>query len=637
MNQKDARRALAMAALGLFPPALRQLAADAAFRKRHHISLDATITVGPSIVSFKRSTFFEAIRKAHAKRGERRSLSDIAGARWAVGIVEKKDGEHVSLAKGEQIILLPDFFALDSSQSRRLARFSVAAKTYNLPEARVKTWRAVLRRRRLTDEEVGDLDTDLLYTPVRLSESILEDLETGSSKLATLVPPSTDYYERLIGPLPSSIPVEAFAETEVRQHIARLVAWDPVEGARLALLLSGHPSIMRAIDDATLRRIDLLRLAEWARDKGDPLSQLGMVELGIRLMRSHLALEPVLAAILRQLLGDNLEEGGGPFDLLSSCFVLAEGELSRLKIMAGEPPFRRRLASLAQASLLCRLVTGKVDTARFAKWAWEQRSYAFFCQTLVDLRLEPRWMPDLASAEMLHSEFMGRLAGLPEVHEPDFPDGPVRELLLGAGDGALSQRVSISSFWPGPLEGARSENARSLPDEFAEMVREGLASPTLEPKSFFALVNSRAFELDAEYVDLAISSLKGAKYRLCDDDDDVLESTYRGLAAVAASERRPDLADALRILIRRGRRDLGQKIAPLSELRIALTAAAAHAELEPWRAFFGDWALELAYGELTAQDGDQLLTELDQLIRAEPALATHLDRPRAALSAFVKM
>jgi hypothetical protein len=630
------KRALAISILSFFPQGLRiQAAEDRSFRERFGIQLEATITIGPDIVAFKRTDFYRAIRASHANPGSIHSLTSTQGVKWQLGIEEAEGAPHVALRRDAQGILLPDFFSLNGDRTRRLARFQEVAQDVNLPASSIHKWRGILKRRGLHDEEVAELDEDLFNTPVQVSRTILEDIESGSSKLATLVPLHAFYYDRLIGAPTEAGSIEEYAGRAISEHLAQLIEWDPVEGSRLALLLAGHFSVLQSMDDKTFARIDLRALAEWARDHGDLISQLGMMELGARGLPKDPGLETPLVAILEQLLAENPEAPEGRLPLLSACFILAEGELSRTKALGDSPPFRRRLASLAQASLIARQVVGNVETGRFVEWAWKQRSHLFFCQTLADLRLEPRWMPDLASADQIYRELMGRLASIPSLLDAAPPDGPLRELLLGDAEGTLRSRVSVSSFWPGPLEGTPSKLPKPVPEEISALIREGLASPTLEPRSFFALMNSRGFTLDPSFIDLAIASLRQAKHRLRDDDGDRLSATYFGLAAIAASERRPDLAAELRILVRRGRRELAQPVTPLEELRLAMTAAASHSDISEWYTFAGDWAFEISHGELSQEDAGLVLTELDQLVQVAPDLARGFDRARAALSAFL--
>jgi len=633
---KRLRRFLAVKALEHLPqPVQSRMLDDEAFRGRFGIELEATLTLGPDVARFHRTVLFRAIRRAHAKRGTSVALRDLDGADWHMAIEEQANGAHAVLRQAKRAIILRDFATLDADRSRRLRGFALEAQLANFPDDAIERWTRLLKKRALNDEEASDLERDLAATPVRRMESITEDIKTGHSKLASLVPPDRAYYDRLIGVDSGTARIEDYAQEVAGPLIAGLVAWDPVKGPRLALLLAGHASIMRAIDGATLEQIDLPALASWARDYGDPLSRLGMIEIGAPLVQDNPELDPILAAIAERLLADDPHDEAGHIHLLSAVFMLVDGELSRSQILSQTPPFRRRLASLAQSALIIREIIGNdVVTERFANWCLNERAYLFLCQTLIDLRKEPRWYPDLASARQFRNEIHGRLATIPSLIDGSLPAGPLRTILSDE-TGTTFMPPSIAAFWPGPLEGAETQEPKPLPDDLSAFILQNLDTPGLDPKSFFAMINSRGFTIDPALIDRAIQSLRGARYRVEDDDPDAVTFAYFGLAAVAAAERRTDLSDEIRILLRRGRHERGAPEGPINELRIAFTAAAAHRDELPWATFIGDWALELALGDITKEQAKPLLVELGLLARLAPALAATTGRARAALSALL--
>jgi len=637
MNRAPKKRAQS-GVLGLFPEMMRiAVAEDAKFRERHQIQVESILTVGVDLASFAQSKFYQAVRRAHARRDSKTPLSDTLGREWTAGI-ETVDGDtRLALRRADQGIILPDFFPLDGDRARRLSRFSQDAKAANLPADAQLEWARLLRRRALKDEETSALRVDLFNTPVRILGAIPEELEGGLMKMTTLVPKAKAYYERLVGAPEGAADISSYTRGVTSPHIAGLISWDAVEGTQLAVLLAAHGSIMADVPDEWVDRIDFGNLIKWALAKADPFSRLGVFELAMRRISAQTDLERPLIELLKSLLGEDPAAPEGALHLMSACFMLVEGELSRSRVLADWKPFRRRLASMAQAALITRQTMGKTNSQRFAEWAFEQRAYPFFCQSLVDLRLEPRWLPDLATPEQFYHEMMGRLTAVGTLYAEDLPAGELRDLLTGQVADGLSGKVTFWSFSPGPLEGTFNPPG-TLPDNLAETIRNSLSAPNLNAKSFAALVNSRlAFNVDPSYVDLAISSLQGAKYRLDSGGPSELTAALFGLAALAASERRLDLAAEIRILARHHRRSGGEHVSALEELRVAVTAAAAHEHLDEWGKFIGDWALELGF-EITSKDeAEVLLTEVTQLARTSPELSRFLDRSRAALLALADM
>jgi hypothetical protein len=109
-----------------------------------------------------------------------------------------------------------------------------------------------------------------------------------------------------------------------------------------------------------------------------------------------------------------------------------------------------------------------------------------------------------------------------------------------------------------------------------------------------------------------------------------------GLATVSAVTRSRVLADEVRILSRGALRRTGTNLTPEAVARIALVAAAANSDLAAWGNFLGDWLTELAFADMTREQGIALQGDLYRLLHAEPVLWETCGRAEAALSAFVE-
>src|SRR5690606_9018542 len=130
---------------------------------------------------------------------------------------------------------------------------------------------------------------------------------------------------------------------------------------------------------------------------------------------------------------DNVEDSSKGLRLLSALFILVDGELSRTRLMSAEPPFYRRLASLSQAALIHRqLVTSGADDT-FCDWAYSNRGEQYYMQTLADMRLEPRWNPDLSAASQMKADFFGRIMIAARDYEENIKNSALHDLIPGAG------------------------------------------------------------------------------------------------------------------------------------------------------------------------------------------------------------
>jgi hypothetical protein len=121
-----------------------------------------------------------------------------------------------------------------------------------------------------------------------------------------------------------------------------------------------------------------------------------------------------------------------------------------------------------------------------------------------------------------------------------------------------------------------------LPAEISEAIETQLSSDEVGPASFIALVNfSLIFRIDRDQAVLAAKALKLASYRLANiEDRSQLVTILNGLAAVSAVTRSHELADELRILVRRYRRDAEYALSLEEVMRIGLVAAASHPDLK---------------------------------------------------------
>ena len=333
-----------------------------------------------------------------------------------------------------------------------------------------------------------------------------------------------------------------------------------------------------------------------------------------------------------------LTDKKGGFKLLSALFRLVDGELSRTRLLSLEPPFYRRLAALSQAALIHRqIVNSAVDIDHFGEWAFFNRGWQHYLQSFADMRLEPRWNPNFATASQMKAEFFGRIMNTAKKYEENIKGSELFELILATNARSLH---SLSDFFypylPGPLEGG--EDAKiTLPAEFEETIEAQLSEEKLAPSSFIALVNSALiYRISEDKAELAAKELKRAHYRLLNiESKSELPAILNGLATVAAVSRSLALADELRILVHKYRHDAEFPLSLREAVEICLVAAASRAELNEWREFVGDWVTELAFSDLSGSDAELLYSDVRCLCHAVPELWPSCSRADAALAALI--
>jgi hypothetical protein len=256
-------------------------------------------------------------------------------------------------------------------------------------------------------------------------------------------------------------------------------------------------------------------------------------------------------------------------------------------------------------------------------------------QSFADMRLEPRWNPDLSAAHQMKADYFGRIMIAARKHEINILDCEIHALILGDDAGSLQSLGEFPfPYLPGPLEGAE-DNPNAIPEELSKAIQTHLQFDDVVPSSFISLVNSAMiFQVDSDQVNMAAKALKLGNYRLAKvENKSQLLGIMHGLAIVAASGRNHVLADELRILMRRYMRDSQYAISIDEAMRICLIASASIEDLNKWRTFAGEWLTELAFGELEGDDGDVLHSRLQCLCHAVPELWVSCSRADAALRA----
>jgi hypothetical protein len=635
-NSASERSRLALAALLDFPPAIREsVISDPVFGHTYGLKADALISFNNGEVSIQRSQLFDSIRKVLADSNVRSILKDAAGEEWLLELFEINNERRLALLQGNRRFILADFSPMSTDQAERIIGLDRVAHNVHLPQETFSRWHEILAVRALTDDEMIEFHRDVENTPIRVAAVIDSEIKKGKSSFSIMVPGSDEYFARLVGKFEPSQNIAEFAHAGPARHIRELMSWHGYDGLLFSLLLSSHSTISSAIDVDQIDEKDLVRAYEWLQNNGDRISQVGAIEIGLSILDKHQNIQPFVQNMIDQIREDNADDEKSRFHLLSALIVLVEGEIARTSILREKPPFWRRLASIAQASLIERyIIKSQVDITEFSKWSFETRGQFFYLQTMADLRCEPRWHPDYVSPQQLKAEFIGRIHNAGRQNATKIQNKRLQETLIGDGPESLQRCIVFpQTFLPGPLEGGLILQIEPPADILTEIEKQ-LNQDVLEPKSFIALVNSAlVFRLDLQQARLAAKAMRAAKYHLKQmNNKEDLVSILRGLATVAAVTRSDELAQELRILTRKYRQQPGDNLSPEDALWIGLTAAASHSELTDWCVSVGDWITDLAFQSLQLDDMKRLHFHVERLCHIVPELWRTCGRAEAALS-----
>ncbi len=626
MTTADTRDA-AIAGLALFPPSLRISALESkSFRDEVGVSVDAIVQFDEIGVAFRRSTLFKSIRALLSGSIANAEIMDRNNQSWTIALDKKWHG--IRITAGERTHLIPDFSCLHHDADLRLAWFDAEAKRHGIDDDDSKAWRRVLADREIDDEEVDGLLKQFRLTPRYVAAAIKNALRRKNISIDALVPDEVTYFDRLVGKPAPDHDLKQFFEYAVK------------EAADLdlpaAFLLSSH---LFGTQNIALEKVDpakVLEFFDWAEHAGDRFTQVGAVECGLKHLHKMPQLAPHLRGMMRTIGSDDPASETGRLELLCVLIILVDGELARAGICRERQPFWRRLAAIAHASVIERaIIEVNLLPDDFLAWCRKSRGLYFYLQTFVDMRREPRWNPDLLSAQQLKAEFVGRIvAAVPENGATILGEGS-QDLFDKASDSSLVAQVSFPfSYLPGPLEGGQKPVA-TMPQDIEDNLNEMLKSETLTAKSFVTLVNSALlFPLDGEFARLAAEGLARAKYELPNiQSSDEAFHLLVGLAIVAAVTRSTKLAAEVRILLRSVRRKPDIEINQQNAFRICLLAVAAFTDLFDWAKYIGECATELSFEDMSRECVVTLWNFVEVLRQLEPTLWQTTSRADAALQA----
>lgn len=607
MANSDSMRAyMASNFINLFPSLVRaELLSDSELLEEIGLATDATVSFGDKDIAFSRSALFQAIRSAFKNTEEEYFLEDVKGNPWSL---RNHLGERptFSLSKGEERLISESFWPLCTDVDRRLSLFDQEAKEKSLSKQDLERWRVVLSLPVISDNDVSDLLLDLDFSPSHIDALLRQEFHGSLSNISTLVPNDIRYYERLVGKYCGSKNIEEYCSCELKQYFDSRIEIGMTDNE---LLICMHKSISRVVSTGLVDEASYLSLANRAIETCHPILLVSCLEIGILKFAdsSGSTLKVLFECISSVKTSENLR-------LFHSMAVFVDGELARLQIFRGMPPFYRRLASLTQSALIVKVALEEgVAFDKVEQWAAQQRGLYFFCQSFIDLIEEPRWLPIYLTSEQLINELYGRVSNAcQEADNCELVEYFQKELMSGS-------RLNLHSFLPGPLEG--NSTPAVLPEEISNLLSEyNDSEASLE--SFRVLMNSAPFwKIDDEYLERAVNLLQSAQHKLAAvNDKDSVYQVLNGLAQVACITRSRKLAKSVMILSRLYRDYIDVNSEPEKYLAIGVVAGAAFEDKDGWSEYIGQWCSELVYLPISEDAIERVELMIERLCILEPYL-----------------
>jgi hypothetical protein len=634
MKQTMPQAVVARDALAQFPESIREAAfRDPDFLRSIGLSISSSATLGEG-GSFPIEILYDALGSVISGLGPQQ-ITAKDGSVWTAVSGTSEGEEGIWLSSGERQHSIAEPWFIHPSAEIRLAGLERLTREANVAGPEMETWKAKLSQGPLDYGFIPQLQEELALFPVNNAEALQLGVSRGELSNSTLVPEEARYYHRLASNPAGSASALEYLQGACRQHIRSLLNWDRIQGLHLSLLLSSHSQVAKCIDLEGFEATEVTQVYEWLLAHGDRLSQVGGFELGVRHIDRFPDIEPHLADIAAQISQDDPNKTSGRLYVSAHLFIFVEGSLARRGTLRSFPPFWRRQASFAQASLIERqIVAHNVQTEDIGEWLNAGRGQHFYLQTMTDMRREPRWIPDFIEPHQLRHEFVGRIVAAARENAEKLPPA-IRALMLD-GEKPLAAHLTFpQSYNPGPMEGGASV-PREPPDEISAEIRKNLEGAAGDVTTFAALVNcSLVFTIGPELAGLAAKTIRDLRYLLNTGRTESIFPVLSGLAMVAAATRSPELAREVRVLVRAAFRRSPDAIDAINAMRIGLLAAAAHEGRDDWQEFVGEWITEIAFSSLPDDDARQVLSHIRTLVQIEPGLGSTLSKAQAALQALL--
>lgn len=633
------RAAVAIAASRLFPTTIRDaIISDAEFIKKFGVRADAIIRLGHDHLTFQRSALFDAIRQALNPAVSSAAADDTLGQTWRVHVLADKSPVQITLERETTRFLVSHFGLLSPDKDVRLATLFNEADSVCLSAEQMVLWRQLLQERAPSDDEVILIHNDLKDTPIAVAGIIRENLARGSVSLDVWVPRASRYYERLVGHWESGLSLVDYAKQVAPDHFKELLKWRGPQGLKLALLLTPQPLLSAALGEEGIGDDTLGEVISWLADKGDAMSRAAGMEIALARLPDCNKLREPLTVLFNAFAEGKPPPNVDPIKLLSCLIIVVYGEIADCRIHAEKPPFWRKLAAIAQVSLIAQCIADVGgDATELMDWLETLRSQTYLLQCFVDLRVEPRWLPDFAFPDQLRNEIYGRVWMARIKLMQQLMQTGNSDLVLGDKEEGLKDKFNQSfACLPGPLEGGIDSPVKLTAEDLCR-IKDDLSAAKIALASVSILANAALLvHLPIELADMAGEAIARADYRLHHDNQAVFVRHLLGLASAAAVTRSQKLADALFVLLRTYRHFHPDEMTISDAFRIGIIACASRSELVDWCKCVGEFTNDFAFQQITTDEASYLYSYLVHLCHLIPELWATCGQGEAALRSVLK-
>lgn len=522
---------------------------DAEFCKKQNVATDSVILIEG--IQFKTSLLDQTIMNLFKNSEKTIKLEDLDQNRWSVSLDNDKTPTCVKFINSKnRTIYFGGFWAHNRNIDKALQDFNYLCKKRKYPIDDSMYWKEKIKTE-LSFDEATEINKYLQETPQFIMELFLEEFKNqGTQYIDVLAPKTILYYERLIGRHIQSDNITDYIKNELIEHIESLIKIDRKYAFSLLINISAHP-LFSTVINKYLQEDELNTFFDKEVQNSTPFSLISLIEL------SFLNNQTEQIGVLIERLKDR-DSIHFQCQILLNYFILIDAELAKSKIFNDRPVFYRRLASLAQASLLTKQLISvtsqeKFNIVDFSQQTDEQFRFVFNSQFFIDLLTDYLVLPQNIASESIYQNLLARyLNNSLSYQKRENIEEEFKKYLQTINDDINSNLIQKSIF---SLPNWLSGNILLInpPEYLINSYHDLFSNDSFSISSYIQNLNSHInyFTFENKYIEKVIHYFKENHYRLDEvEDRSILLATLLNIANISCLSRNTELANTLIILNR---------------------------------------------------------------------------------------
>lgn len=624
MKKKDA---LLYAYLSVIPPMIRR----EVFKRNKDLGLSEAFFKPREVkfsngISFLKKDFCDKIRALGVKVGTN-VIYCTNGVKFHLNKKRNDNGIiDIFLEGNGESFSIPYAVLLSNDKDERLEEFYRLNGYFNLNKDKFLYWEKIVHNS-IDDDEFDQIKDDFDSTPFAWF-SIRNQTASGVFRVTEWIPYDKQYYENLVGKYTDNLKVDKYAADTMKPFLMGLNKWNGIRGLSFSMLLSAHPSVAECIPEAVKGK-SVLEFYSYIEKQGDLLSKLGAIEYGLGLLNKTKEVDGILCSMLDEIMKDDPDSIDSSFYLLHYLFIFVDGRLAKYKLFCEEPPFYRRLASFAHASLIYRvLIRKEYEKSTFFNWIKSEFLEMCGYRTYIDLLNEPRWNTNMLNQFSLKKMFLSRIFIAYKKNEGELK-GTKFSSYLEMQKEELEKSIGV----PGPLEGD-SNLFPDLPDDIKSAIVNEICGKE-QDFSLLTCVNAGVyFKVSEEICDLIVEKAREVRVLINSCETNDFKGLLIGLSGIAAVSKHKKLAECIKKMLLQFKKHNDERLGIPDLLHGLLTCSASAENDQAWCDFVGKWMSELAYDALTLEEAIRVYRALRNLLELKPDLWRTCSRAEAILSSL---